>query len=300
MLRMLTDIDALAERTGRLSQQLSQGDDGTIVSGLYGTFEGFPGRGLYNHLPQALLEDLATIRRRNAADEPRLLRLLVLHALRQTLARLDGGGTLPPPLVPVALKTLTLLLRAAETEADERYRVTEDRYVKDLHIARLRLVPLGAQLLDQYRGFSRKPFLLGAGLSGVPGALLAMLRIGGNAPWHEFHTHDLAMRFFGARGWEESIRLCIPLLQRQPEVKGIFGVAWWFDPAVGALTPNMAFPYEVSARFGAQFFPYPRDEDAKRNAIHRSPERAALVASGHYVPRPYLMLLPRAALLAHA
>jgi hypothetical protein len=297
---VLTDIDALIARTGRLSQRLSQGDDGPIVSELFRTFEGFADRGVYNHLPVALLEGVAVIRRRNAADEPRLLRLLVLHALRQTLARLDGGGALPPPLVPVALKTLTLLLRAVDTEADERYRVTEDRYVKDLHLARLRLMPLGAQLLDLYQGFSRKPFLLGAGLAGMPGRVLAMRRLGGHAPWHEFHSHDLAMRFFGAKGWEESLRLCIPLLQRQPEVKGIVGVAWWFDPAVGALTPNMAFPYEVSARFGAQFFPFPRDEDAMRNAIHRSPERAALVASGHYVPRPYLMLLTRAALLARA
>jgi hypothetical protein len=62
----------------------------------------------------------------------------------------------------------------------------------------------------------------------------------------------------------------------------------------------MAFPRDVSARFGAEFFPLPPDEESNELAVLRSPERAALVASGRYTPRPYLMLLPRATLLAHA
>ncbi len=86
-------------------------------------------------------------------------------------------------------------------------------------------------------------------------------------------------------------------MRNNPDVKGVFGTSWWFDPRVAEISPKLDFLYRLPSENGARFLFTGVNESATRDAISNSPEREALYVQGKYQPRSYMMLWARDDLL---
>jgi hypothetical protein len=90
------------------------------------------------------------------------------------------------------------------------------------------------------------------------------------------------------------------VLRQQPEIRGLTGSSWWYDPAVPRLSPQLEFLRGTPLRSGAKAFRYSADEGAKISALLRSPERHQAFESGSYVPTTYILIWTREDMLRWA
>ena len=86
-------------------------------------------------------------------------------------------------------------------------------------------------------------------------------------------------------------------MEWQPALKALVGNAWFYDPVVAEISPQMAYVRAFPEACGARFFRGPLDNS--RSAL-TSPKRRRLFEEGRYRPRRYFMIWPRRELLAWA
>lgn len=171
-----------------------------------------------------------------------------------------------------------------------------DLFQKDLALTRLVLIPAVAQLLYPRAGVPLKPLLRW----GPGGWLHVWGRCGARAPFVEIHTHDpMAGDYFNAEGWEETYRLTASLLRAFPELRGLAGFSWFYDPALEQLSPRLAYLRHSPVSRGARLMPMEADEDSARLATATSPSRRAAFEAGSYRPRRYGLIWSRADMLGH-
>ena len=122
--------------------------------------------------------------------------------------------------------------------------------VQDMALATLTLVP-GAALL--YRpGVAIGPRRL---LRAGPGVWAKVWQAGGRSRFLEQHV-DARMPASDLEpcGLEDSLALAAQLLGADPRLRGICGKAWFYDPAAGRISPQLAFLHDIPAARGAVFF----------------------------------------------
>jgi len=173
--------------------------------------------------------------------------------------------------------------------------VTRDQWQKNLALARLQLVPCCAQLVTLASGVPRSV----AVNSGPAGLFHVLARCGGFAPFAEIHTHDpMVGAYFNPQGWEQCARLLARLLSKMPACRGVYATSWFFDPALGAISPKLAYLHDLPAAAGARFLRLGPDRESFELATAFPPRRKAWEA-GTYQPCRYAIVWPRRALLAH-
>ncbi len=165
-----------------------------------------------------------------------------------------------------------------------------DIYAKDLAQAFTVLVPGGAQLIFERAGFGLREVLRG----GAGMAWHLAVRCGGRAPFMEIHTHDpMAAARFNPAGWDQTYALCAQLAARNPALRGLMGISWFYDPALAELSPRLAYLREVPVAGGARLLAMGSDQGSIDLATATSPSRRAAYAEGRYLPQRYAMIWPR-------
>jgi hypothetical protein len=171
-----------------------------------------------------------------------------------------------------------------------------DLVQKDLALTRLVLIPAVAQLLYPRSGVPLKPLLRW----GPRSWRYVWRRCGGRSPFVEIHTHDpMAGAYFNAEGWEQCYRLTALLMRALPELRGLVGFSWFYDPALEGLSPRLGYLRHSPVSQGARLMPMGADEDSARLATATSPSRRAAYEAGSYRPRRYALIWSRADLLEH-
>jgi hypothetical protein len=173
--------------------------------------------------------------------------------------------------------------------------IDRDAFLKDLWLTRVVMIPAFAQVWWPRAGLSTAE-VLRAG----PGTMAhVMLRCGGLGPFLEGHTHDpTAKAYWNPDGWAEAMRLGALALQALPEHRGLFGTAWFYDPALERVTPRLAYTAQMQLSQGAHRFRVGSSASAVQNATATSPSRRELHARGEYLPTDYTVLWARQDLLA--
>ncbi len=82
-----------------------------------------------------------------------------------------------------------------------------------------------------------------------------------------------------------------------PHIKGVFGSAWFYDPAILELSPRVAFAQTLQAGHGAWQVKMGSNADAIANSTATSPSRRAAYEAGTYLPTDWLMVWSRANLI---
>lgn len=170
-----------------------------------------------------------------------------------------------------------------------------DSFMKDLWLARVVMIPAFAQVWWPRSGLSAKAVLR----AGPAAAAYVFGRCGGRRPFLEGHTHDpVARAYWNEPGWGEALRLAALALPALPGVRGAFGTAWFYDPAILTVSPRIAFAQNLQVGRGAFRMRVGSNEAAIANATATSAERRNRYRDGEYLPTDYAIIWSRRDLIA--
>lgn len=218
---------------------------------------------------------------------PPFLLACLLTAVR---ASLDGPllARLPPRVRAHQLRQFARMAEHGEAFLPS-CRLDGDVFLKEFGLATLRLYAGASSVIDPRSGIGRSMLLRG-GMAGLPGRALLIARAGGFKPYFEVHVHKLYQDEFNEEGRNECYRCCAELYALHPEVLGMVGGSWFYDPAVAAISPHLAYLRTVPESGGARVLFMSYDEQAARNATATSATRRALHAAGQYRPASWTLV----------
>jgi hypothetical protein len=252
----------------------------------------------YKVFPSGARRIAADIEQLAGADHRKLfLRAVLLQALIRTL---DGAPfkRLPPRVAAFQARHLERIAAHADDRA-EWLNINHDLFHKEFGLATLRLYAAGAQLVDYRCGVARSLMLKEGVLKAVP-KLFAFVKLGGFRPYFQIHTHTFNLDAFHEAGWEDCYLCCAELYAIHPEVLGMFGSSWFYDPALAGISPRLAYLRDTPCAGGATLTFVQQGGEAINNALSTSPSRRKLYDEGKYVPTNYMLLWGKKAQIAWA
>ncbi len=170
------------------------------------------------------------------------------------------------------------------------YLYPSDKFLKDLGVCSLRLIPAGAQKLN----LSPLPadFLFRNGTSQfIIGLAYVLFELRGFRPLYNMHTdsHDThLMSEFNPAGWRNFLVRAADLIKLNPSVKGVFGKTWFVDPQLEKISPRLCYVRHIFNRNGGRFFYLGPCTSGIEDAVYKSPTRKKLYEYGKYIPKEYL------------
>jgi hypothetical protein len=171
----------------------------------------------------------------------------------------------------------------------------KDSFLKDLWLARAVMIPAFAQVWWPRSGLAARDVLR----AGPAAASYVFLRCGGRRPFLEGHTHDpVARAYWNEPGWGEALRLAALALPALSRVRGAFGTAWFYDPAIREISPRIGFAQDLQIGRGGFRLKVGSNEAAIANATATSAERRNRYREGLYLPTDYSIIWSRRDLIA--
>ena len=243
----------------------------------------------YNDVPAEAATLLASLS--EGIQAPWLCALLLFHIDRSEQA-FEASG-LPAEIGLHYVDSFHRIL--GQIEKDPSFAdLGNDSFLKDLWIARIVMIPAFAQVWWPHSGLAARDLLRGG-----PGAVPILLGCGGRRPFLEGHTHDpMARAYWNEAGWGEALRIAALALPALPRARGIFGTAWFYDPAIRQISPRIAFAQDLQFGRGAWRIRIGSNEAAIANATATSAERRNRYRDGTYLPTDYSLIWSRRRLLA--
>ncbi|WP_295218227.1 hypothetical protein [uncultured Brevundimonas sp.] len=119
-------------------------------------------------------------------------------------------------------------------------------------------------------------------------------------PWLEVHTESRWLRGFNEDGWNEAWATAAELCRARPELAGMIGSSWFYDPPLTEISPRLAHLRLNPLKGGAFMVHQGPGEIHTERAGTASASRKALIDSGEYTARSWLMIWPRKELIAWA
>ena len=222
--------------------------------------------------------------------------LVALWALEMP-ARVPAAD-LPPAvleLYPEWIQRLADFLTAAADPYDR------DFWAKDVRISLVLSVP-GArtQMIDLSSPLGPGQVLRhareGWGWSVIPAYAAAQAW----KPWLEVHTESRELSDFNEAGWDRAWATAAEILKRRPEMAGMLGSSWFYDPPLEQISPRLAYLRLNPLSHGAFLVHQGPGEIHTQRAATSSPTRKQLIDEGKYVARSWIVAWPRAALIKWA
>ncbi|CAN5812012.1 hypothetical protein BH11PSE12_BH11PSE12_21780 [soil metagenome] len=167
---------------------------------------------------------------------------------------------------------------------------TNDFFAKDMGICTFRIIPAGAQLVE-ISGVPRRVIL--RNLSQLPAALpFFLFKTKGFKPFYEIHTHSGNLTEFSLDGWNRCYVRIGELLKLNPEIKGMLGGSWFYDPFLSVISPRLEYLRGIPCENGAKVF-FSQDEGADSSALSKSESRKKMYVDGKYTPKAFLLVWAR-------
>lgn len=262
-----------------------------------------PLRAPYHHLQNIVAPHYqAILSAYNECHAREFLRLLLLQMLLRKALRAESpsGLKLTASIADLQLQAFARIVREVERQPATFYRPCNDLYLKDLAIAAHRLLPGGAELLQPWSGIPRSLAVRGGLNQALRAVYCFVLRRWGFRNYCALHMDPRHLREFSPEGWHRTYLRIAEFLALNPVLRGFFGTAWFYDPAIAEFSPHLAYLREVRESGGAVNFRYGSTPGVVGNATSTSWTRRHLHEAGNYLPTAYYLVWPRDALLAWA
>lgn len=173
------------------------------------------------------------------------------------------------------------------------YSLENDLYLKDFGITRQKLIPVGAELVDENSGIPRS-IIFKSGISGfLKGVLYFIFKTRGFRPFYQLHLDIRNLSEFSPEGWIKTYIRLSELLELNPHVKGFFGASWFYDPALKKFSPHLAYMRETRESAGAKTFYWGEEDSVLEMALKTSKTRRRFYESGEYRPSSYFIVWER-------
>lgn len=224
---------------------------------------------------------------------------LVLFALYQRLTNRTTRFwlNLPASLHQRLMNQANRILRETAPRPDNSHDLNSDLFHKDLALLAGRLLPVGAELIQPYAGIPRSLLVRGNARQFLRAVNYFLLRRKGFGDYCAFHMDGRQLQGFTPQGWRQTYRRIAEFLKLNVNIRGVFGSAWFYDPAVAEISPHLAYLREVREAGGARNFCYGVSAGVTSNALAKSRRRNALYREGRYTPRSYYLVWHRRELI---
>ncbi len=123
---------------------------------------------------------------------------------------------------------------------------------------------------------------------------------GWRKPWLEVHTESRHTEDFTEAGWDQAWASAAEICKRRPDLAGMIGSSWFYDPPLETISPRLAYLRLNPLKGGAFIIHQGPGEIHSERAGATSPTRRAMIESGEYRPASWLVGWPRDALIAWA
>lgn len=196
----------------------------------------------------------------------------------------------PPSIIEMFKLEFERIFRLIENDINFIFDWSNDSFAKDMGICTFRLVPAGAQLIE-ISGVSRK--IVFSNFKKILSNLsFFTFKTAGFKPFYEIHTHSGNLTEFNPEGWSRCYVRIGELLKLNPNIRGMQGGSWFYDPALSNISPRLTYLREVPCANGAQVF-FIQDEGKDSSALSKSEARKQSYTEGKYLPKAYLLVWPR-------
>lgn len=218
-----------------------------------------------------------------------------------TLIAEFGERTPTPPYPTEVLVAYEAYLRSVIAQMERNpsgyYLHGNDRFAKELAVCRHKLIPCGAQVIDVRSSVPRGIARSQPGWGGLRFLSYMLGRVRGFRVLYELHMDYRLIREFNPEGWQRCFTRIARLLEQRPEVLGVFGASWWYDPALRNVSPRLDFLREIPLQGAARLFRIGPSTFNVENAIANSLERTQAYEQGRYRPADWLLVWARRDLL---
>ena len=242
----------------------------------------------YKHIDDAARAITTDVHQKSSAETVRLfLRLVIIKAILLTITK-RLSAPLPATLAANQFRHFDRIL-SGKSMRDDWLDIDADLFQKEFGLASERLFAAGSQLLDKNCGIPRS-IIFKDGLVKALASFLFLAKLSGFKPFIQIHTHTFNLDKFNESGWDECYQGCVELYEMFPELLGVFGSSWFYDPTVAEISPRLKYLQTIPASGGAKFLYYSAGGAAIGNATSTSESRKKMYEEGRYAPKSYMMI----------
>jgi len=192
----------------------------------------------------------------------------------------------------------TRIVNELTTNPSGFYSYKNDLFCKDLAVCTHEMFPMGA-FKTEVSGIPRRIFFT-EGIKQFVRLLKLFTKLGKNKPIYEWHFDVRYRADFTPQGWDDCFRLLAEMLERNPEIIGLTGASWFFDPQIEQISPHLSYLRKRIEDNGGEFFLFCSNDHTTELALSSSNTRRKLYEQGLYKPSSYLVFWPREKLLEWA
>ncbi|MFV1973377.1 MAG: hypothetical protein ACC648_06615, partial [Thiohalobacterales bacterium] len=167
-------------------------------------------------------------------------KLVLVHLITGFENRIKGLRV-PNSILTLLAVSFQRILAQLENTENNFYLHSNELFRKDLALCRLKLLPCGSELVDVYSGVPRSILLRSNLQQFVYCTRFFLVKGSGFRPWYESHWDRRLIRSFTPQDYDQCYLRVAELLELNPEIKGMMGSSWWFDPALESISPNLSF-----------------------------------------------------------
>lgn len=224
----------------------------------------------------------------------RFNRMLLCWAIATSAGRMSQSD-MPEILKQEYEPNYVRILDRTESTVEDETPLSDDLLAKDLGLAAQRLFAAGYAIVERRWSMANRFAVLGGVRQFFHYTSMYYLGFRGSGPFLSNHFHPELAKLFTREGRIHSFRLIAEIMRWQPAHKALIGSAWFYDPVLAEISPNLFYVREYPEENGAEFFRGKADHSG--NALVSS-RRRQLYEEGKYHPRKYLMVWRRKSMLA--
>lgn len=223
-------------------------------------------------------------------DRRNLSRALNAHLSANIVEKL-GERPVTKEVIERAILWQPRLLEFLERDDQDEYWYPNDLFLKDYRFSTAITVPCGAQVIDLSDGIGPKTALKLARQD------LHLLTRALGKPWFQIHTESRYLEEFNETGWIALYHTAVDLLVINPEIAGIVGTSWFYDPALREVSPRLFYLQDYPLKNGAYLVEQGTTDFDIESATLTSSTRRKMFLEGTYVPRCHTLIWPREAMI---
>ena len=261
----------------------------------YQAIKALPRTSGYYFIPQELRDGVDDLKSRYGQSVVSLYHRLILSFLIQKSFNILQNSENPKDVVLFYKRHFEWIFQnliVQNIENIDYYDYKNDLFLKDLGICSLRIFPFGAQVVELL-GISRR-FILSHGFSQfLNSSYFYLAKMRGNSPFYHVHLDTRWISDFNKAGWYRFFKFMAEMLKRNPDIRGVFGSSWFYDPNLEKISPGLLYLRKIPELGGAKIFKWGRNSMDVENAICKSERRRSLYEEGKYMPTSYVFIWSR-------
>jgi len=261
------------------------------ISKIVTAFDDLPPEANYTCIPEPVSSAWNSITHEHGPEGFSLFQKVTMLTLMQDFQARSHIRNYTPATLDCYARSFNRILDQIEDQKFTAYDRINDLLIKDLALCRQKMFSVGAQLAEDHSGLPRNLLLKGGAAQAIRFLKTTLFTRHGFSNYYQIHTHLLDLADFTPDGWDAAMKWLAEMLLVNPDVKGVFGASWFFDPALKEVSPRLKYLSNALLDRGAvRFYSH---EDADSGALATSATRKRLYESGQYSPRIYFIIWPR-------